>query len=307
MEINDENGNKVKDFSAPVDINIQISADTINPDTGVAIQPGDTIPTWSYDETTGKWSAESTVTVGSDLNTTTNTYTATMSVDHLSYWNLDWHYSSCPANPLNINFENATGELNSVPFTIELKRRGYYKRVNAFGSSMTIANSPTFTDLNVSVVVNGEQVLSSVDGVSVGGDGIYTGSFCDLDGTTVTLDLTEQGETVTGNFTVNTVCELDNSISTQQPGYVSMYRRFGNYYRFDRFYTDANEIVSYHDLVPGTYSVSYSVSGERSQYTTITVGSEETQNFSFDIPVYCEVSEATGGTGATGAAGGTGI
>lgn len=303
MEINDENGNKVKDFSEPVDIAIQISADTINPDTGVAIKPGDTIPTWSYEETTGKWSAESAVTVGSDLNTTTNTYTATMSVNHLSYWNLDWHYGSCAANPLNISFENADGNPNNAAFEIKLQRSGYYNRVYGSSSTMTIANSPTFDDLNVSVIANGEQVLSKVDGISVGSDGIYTGSFCDLDGTTITLDVSEQ-EVVTGNFTVNTVCENDNSVYTQQPAYVSMYTRFGSYYSYNRFYTNANEAVSVNDLYPGSvYNVWYYAFGQGYGSTTITVGSDENQNFAFDIPVSCELAQVTGGTGATGASG----
>lgn len=89
---------KAKTFSTPISVTISLPKDTINPNTGVAVKTGDTIPIWSYDSTTGAWSVMKLVSNGAIITGTVgalgadNTYPVTFQTDHLSYFNLDWFF-----------------------------------------------------------------------------------------------------------------------------------------------------------------------------------------------------------------------
>lgn len=96
IELTDEKGNKAANFDKPMEINMQIPKNTINPETGKEIKTGDKIGLWSYTSSDGKWKSENEVTIGSpDSN---GNFNATYNVSHLSYWNLDW-FSSERCNP----------------------------------------------------------------------------------------------------------------------------------------------------------------------------------------------------------------
>ncbi len=84
---------KVKSFSNPISVKTEINAETINPNTGQKVQEGDTIPVWSLDTKTGQWKFEGNSIVSK--NTNTNKLEATMTVPHLSWWNLDYFWNSC--------------------------------------------------------------------------------------------------------------------------------------------------------------------------------------------------------------------
>lgn len=99
IEISDENGNQASTFSdGALTVEVEISNTTYTAD-GVAVQAGDELPVWSYDENTGEWTYESTVTVQDNGGT----LTASAEVEHLSYWNFDWFYSGfCYNVPISI-------------------------------------------------------------------------------------------------------------------------------------------------------------------------------------------------------------
>ncbi len=92
------NGTSVDQFGQGVDIQISIPADLTNPETGTKLAPGDKIPLWSYDEVNGEWTKEGEVTVPGALAKTTNgksLYRVSTTINHLSYWNLDWFQDAC--------------------------------------------------------------------------------------------------------------------------------------------------------------------------------------------------------------------
>ena len=93
VEMTDDEGKKAENFSKPVSVTMEIPASTLNPDTKTSIQNGDTIPVWSYDDETGKWSFETKTVISGPLSN--GNFEATMLVTHLSYWNLDWLEFTC--------------------------------------------------------------------------------------------------------------------------------------------------------------------------------------------------------------------
>lgn len=93
VEIADASGRRAKNFSGSgIQISMEIPPETINPDTGVPIAIGDTIPILSNDTATGRWFDEgfATVTSGSNGN-----LLATFNATHLSLWNLDFKQNRC--------------------------------------------------------------------------------------------------------------------------------------------------------------------------------------------------------------------
>jgi hypothetical protein len=88
VSINMKAGNtEVKKFSTPINVNVEINKNLVNPETGVAVKSGDKIPIWSMNEETGQWKYESEATVTLDANGTP--YVAFLA-SHLSPWNIDW-------------------------------------------------------------------------------------------------------------------------------------------------------------------------------------------------------------------------
>ncbi|MEA5140082.1 astroprincin family protein [Arcicella rigui] len=85
----DAGGKKVKSFTKPIDVNVGINSELVNPETDQKVKEGDKIPTWSFESSTGEWKEEGIATVvkGSD-----GKLTATFKASHLSYWNIDWFY-----------------------------------------------------------------------------------------------------------------------------------------------------------------------------------------------------------------------
>lgn len=91
-------GQKVENFGNGVEIGIDVPADVKNPETGANVAPGDKIPLWSYNEDTGAWTKEGEVTVPTVLSKSANgksVYKVTATINHLSYWNLDWFQDAC--------------------------------------------------------------------------------------------------------------------------------------------------------------------------------------------------------------------
>ncbi|MDP5254325.1 MULTISPECIES: hypothetical protein [unclassified Vibrio] len=309
IEISNEDGDVVKNFSNPTTISMQVPAATVNPDTGAVIATDDTIPMWSYDELTGQWSLEGTATVGA-LDSDTNTYTVSMDVDHLSYWNLDWYGARCSNNPLQISVLNSIGGQNSSPLAMKLQRSGYskYRSSGYWGdnSQLTIYNPPNFSDLNIEFFVDGQSALTHVNGVSVGSDNTYTGSICDLHNGTITVDVAEP-DYVEVDIANRTVCEQDTSIATQQPGYIYIRELGTSYYNAYRYwgYTQADSQLVQNLKQETDYYVYSYVYGQGYRSFTHTTGNAATESLNIDYPVTCEIAEEEVPTGSSsGSSGG---
>lgn len=87
------NGNVVKNFSQPIEVDVEVPSDLINPNSNQNLKAGDTIPVWSLDPKDGTWKEEGNSIVNFDAST--QKLVNTISMKHLSYWNLDFYYRRC--------------------------------------------------------------------------------------------------------------------------------------------------------------------------------------------------------------------
>ena len=91
INIEDENGKKVKNFSENIEVAMQFRLGTKDA-SGNFVLVGDEVPLWSYDENTGVWTYEK-MGVVQDLNFFDGMFDVVFSIDHLTYFNLDWYLS----------------------------------------------------------------------------------------------------------------------------------------------------------------------------------------------------------------------
>jgi len=133
VDIIDENNQKAHHLGTNANLVFRIPSDLINPETGEPIKVGDIIPVWSHDETTGQWGMHGQEdTVAKDDQ---GLYLSTQT-DHLSYWNLDWHYSAkcmrqvnftdLSGNPLTADQLPASG----IRIRTEIETNGATQRTN---------------------------------------------------------------------------------------------------------------------------------------------------------------------------------
>lgn len=123
--IEDADGNKVKNFSQDIEIAMQFAIGTRDGE-GNVVAIGDEVPIWSYEEDTGKWSYEK-VGIVQDLDLSDGLYDVVYSLNHLSYWNLDWHYGEkCTTSNFNLK------DLDGNPH--EVNRFAFQLTVNSFPS-----------------------------------------------------------------------------------------------------------------------------------------------------------------------------
>jgi hypothetical protein len=82
-------GKEVKNFSGTgIKISMDLNESSINPETGNPIAIGDSLPIWSLNETDNSWVREKIGIVSGTVGNLKLVYTQ----NHLSYWNLDYHY-----------------------------------------------------------------------------------------------------------------------------------------------------------------------------------------------------------------------
>lgn len=130
--IKNPDGVKVKNFSVPIEVKMQIREGVSNPETGKPILLGEKVPVWSYNEDIGKWAREQDDGTIVDLNTTDGFYDVVVQATHLSYWNLDWHYSAVCRNNIRLNVRDSNGAL--------VTNQSFYMRANFVGSSGYLYN-----------------------------------------------------------------------------------------------------------------------------------------------------------------------
>lgn len=141
------NGVTVDSFSQPLTVKMEMAASIINPKTGNAIKDGDTVDLWSFDKNGTTWQWEGKVVVqGPEVDGKMN---ATFLIKHLSYWNLDWHFSAvCLYDTLNVTGVPANISLYVQPSIIYPTGQevNYYYRQLMDGGA---ASSRTMIFMNV--------------------------------------------------------------------------------------------------------------------------------------------------------------
>lgn len=232
IEIKDANGSKVKDFDQPIEVKMQIDDNFINPLTGVKIAIGDKVPVWSYDDTTAAWAFEQDGTV-QDLNPADGLVDVVVQATHLSYWNLDWHYSAVCSN-MQVNLVDTAGATATGT---------YRMRANFVGSSGYLfqgrISGDGFAKL-YNVPLNKQMVFGAynLDGTL---NSQKTVNITSCDASTVTMTVTPT-VTKVQKMTVKESCS-DGSKSAVLPNiYVYSYTNTMNYIKSG--YTDGNGAVS---------------------------------------------------------------
>ena len=110
----------VKNFSQPVLLVVGLDAKTRNPRTGRAIQPGDAIQVFSYDDAVGRWSQEPDAKISRD-DKTGNLVCAT-TITHLSTWAVGYASELCPGGGVNFGFHTKLPDNYDFSYRID----GFY-------------------------------------------------------------------------------------------------------------------------------------------------------------------------------------
>ncbi len=100
---------KVKGFSQPVFMEMEVPSDLIDPSTGKPIEPNSKVPVWSLNETTGQWTNEDNLALYEDGEK----LFAKLKMTHLSTWNLDYELEQCSLPPVTINIDNNPGSFKA--------------------------------------------------------------------------------------------------------------------------------------------------------------------------------------------------
>ena len=155
---------EVTDFSEPVEVEVGINPETIDPATGQQVKEGDIIPIWSLDDNTGQWKHEGEAVVEKDAD---GNLSATMLITHLSWWNFDYFYNSCRwYEPVRLVIESDYNNYRDAPWlrgqlydAITGRRfsyRRYFKALN--GQTINMYNIPKNRTLYMEVS-EGNQVI----------------------------------------------------------------------------------------------------------------------------------------------------
>ena len=111
ITIADSEGNKAKHFSQNLEVAMQFYTGTLDAD-GNVVQVGDEVPIWGYNEDNGEWSFEKNGVV-QDLDVNDGFLDVVYEVNHLSSFNLDWHWGErCRSSTFNIIDASSGDELS---------------------------------------------------------------------------------------------------------------------------------------------------------------------------------------------------
>jgi len=273
IELKDGSGNQAKNFSQPVAVKIDIAPGTVNPDTGAALKAGDVIPFWSYDETTGQWKSEGTVTVQSNGS---GGLQAVGNVIHLSYWNLDWFRNQdlCQSHAATIAI---SGNSQKLPLRLEVRASGYYHETTATDSTIVLANPVVGVWATITASYNGNVVGSA-------------GPIQNLCGATVNLNVNVPVVTPASlTVHVKRVCNEDHSKTTPVPS-VGVYLYSSNGVQPGQF-TDASGNTTFSGLSAGEALTAASENHD----AKVTLGSGS-NSVDVSIPWTCALTGAAGGS-----------
>jgi hypothetical protein len=163
FNLTDSTGKPIKKFSAPITATMTLPAGIVNETTGEPVKVGEALPLYSYEESTGKWSKEIDGTV--TAQNADGSFVFSFQTTHLSYWNMDWHYSSVCTSSIRVNGANATTYLSAqfepangylysgyaTPdqpvFSVRNAPRGKRLKITATNSSGTVVGSTTVADM----------------------------------------------------------------------------------------------------------------------------------------------------------------
>jgi hypothetical protein len=229
LEVTDEEGNDITQFDGSTGVDIDgdgveeqgllvtslISRDTVNPETGELVAVGDSIPVWSYDDETAKWTydGESKVFEEADDKNLRARFAAT----HLSSWNLDFYVPYCTGLKLVI-FRTPSGSVDQRQLRVTTKLdAGFTRTSNVYGDGYLYSWRSPRQNLKMSVIdrVTGESVaIQTINGEAYDLSEGY--NFCSQGLVLKSVVLEEAPAVVDVNVAVQTSCS-DESLDDFQP------------------------------------------------------------------------------------------
>lgn len=343
IEIRDEAGNLVKNFDQPIDIQITVPKGTPSPDplfdtnNNKVVDAGESVPVWSYDEITGKWTREknsdgSLASVAlAETSPVSDVLVGIHKTDHLSYFNLDFYGSRCTPSSITFNLLDKDGVQykRKSNFTAYQSGGGWSRMNRGYSNTtetITLANMPDYRNLTVElqdptdnsrvldrIVLQGGQTLTATDGrVSLGAGR----TLCDLAGANVFSKLANPEFK---DVIVKLVAACPDG-SKAEPFPTVAYSFSNNPYYFSYASTRStgtgkltglNADVSYplftYNRSTGRYDRKADFTPRSLVNNTLTVRmAEKTESECAVTPPPTGATGGTGGTGGTGASGTTG-
>jgi len=142
ITIEDENGNKVRHFDKNITITMQFPVGTKDA-SGNVVVVGDEVPIWAYNESSGMWSYDKVAIVSNDDND--NLLEASYQTDHLTYWNLDWHYGEVCTSHINIVDSNGDPITYNLTIQVNIPDASVNRQTpyNSGDGNMDYANTPS--------------------------------------------------------------------------------------------------------------------------------------------------------------------
>ena len=158
-------GQEVSTFSQPVNVNMELDAALINPNTGLPLAVGDAIEIWSYDETAEQWVYEQTGLVEAGAAGLQMSF----DTDHLSWWNVDFFGINCSvSSPLSLSISGAAGNYVVKMVNAQNPAQSYSTSTQYLfdGMSITFYNVPDF-DVVIEVYATYSDAYSGVNRLAV--------------------------------------------------------------------------------------------------------------------------------------------
>lgn len=204
IEITDASGKKAHNFSGKSTISMDVPAGTKNPETGKVVAVGDNFPIWSLNSKTGKWTFEGNGVVSQNGDN----FKATIQTNHLSFYNLDWHYGpKCQTKKINLagNYRKVNRislKLKGIDYPSFIRHKSIRTNKNNFG----FYNAPKEMPVRITALYEGEEIGS-----------LELQDFCSLKDESLVIELPEDIKTsdINSKIRLNCVsCESSNLSST---------------------------------------------------------------------------------------------
>lgn len=257
LELRDEAGRQVSTFSQPVQLSIGVPRTTVHPRLGRTVQAGDTIPYWSYEPRTWRWTYEGRATL---VASASGNLTATIPVPHLSYWSLAWYADagSVCRSTTPIRLTGRPASLQGVRAVLYNTRTSQWMRdayPGAGGDQIVFADIPA----NMPVRVLLRHPLTD--------DVIGEGRFDNLcAGGTIALNAAADVRTMSATANVKGICPNGMEIRPTIPVYSRNVTRGQKWYSYAGFMTDGRMTV--HNLIIGnTYEFTGTVVLQSGKFT----------------------------------------
>ncbi len=213
VTMTDNQGNKVKKFSSPINVSLNVPA-------GSGVDEGDVVSISSYDEDTGVWTRdEFSATLGA-LNTTTNTYPASFQTSHLTFFGAGRRETVCPV-AMTYNVTGAAVPTGGLSIYIESSDAIAAGGIAAGVTSGTLFGAATVARFGIYNNAAARVMITARNDKSVVWyDSQTEVSICGA----IPLVLTNPNATpVNEDFNVNLVCSNDTTVTKALTGALVSY------------------------------------------------------------------------------------